>query len=65
MHLHHEGLIIGVQCPLIICRGHIRTSKDSLQISLWLMVYVKMDILVKFLHFCLHFGCNFKGLKMD
>ena len=27
MHLHHEGSMIGVQCQLMICRGHIRTSK--------------------------------------
>ena len=27
MHLDHEGLMIGVQCQLMICRGHIRASK--------------------------------------
>ena len=27
MHLHHEGLMIEVQCYLMICRGHIRASK--------------------------------------
>ena len=32
MHLYQEGLIIGVQYPLIISRGHIRASKDALQI---------------------------------
>ena len=29
MHLHHEGLMIGVQCQLMICRGHIRVSKGT------------------------------------
>ena len=29
MHLHHEGLMIGVQCQLIICRGHISPSKGA------------------------------------
>ena len=48
MHLHHEGPMIWVQFELMICRGHIRASKDALQNF----------------HFCLHFGCNFKGLKM-
>ena len=46
MHLHHEGSVIRVHCQLMICRGHIRASKDVLQIFLWLMV--KIDILVKF-----------------
>ena len=27
MHLHHEESMIGVQCQLMICRGHIRASK--------------------------------------
>ena len=35
--LHHEGSMIGVQCQLMICRGHIRASKGALQIFLWLM----------------------------
>ena len=30
----HEGLMIGVQCQLMICRGHIRASKGTFQI-LW------------------------------
>ena len=32
MHLHHEGSMIGVQCQLMICRGHIRASKGIFQI---------------------------------
>ena len=31
MCLHHEGLMIGVQCQLMICRGHIRASKGPFQ----------------------------------
>ena len=31
MRLHHKGLIIGVQCQLMIRRGHIRASKDIFQ----------------------------------
>ena len=48
MHLHHEGSMIGVQCRLMICRGHIRASKGTFKIFLWLTVAVKIDILVKF-----------------
>ena len=33
-----EGSMIGVQCQLMICRGHIRASKGALQIFLCLMV---------------------------
>ena len=38
MHLHHEGLMIRVQCQLMICRGHIRASMDALKVFLQLMV---------------------------
>ena len=38
MHLHHEGSMIRVHCQLMICRGHIRESKDALQIFLRLTV---------------------------
>ena len=31
MHLHHEMSMIGVQCQLMICRGHIRASKGTFQ----------------------------------
>ena len=48
MRLHHEGSMIGVQCQLMICRGHIRASKGAFKIFLWLTVAVKIDILVKF-----------------
>ena len=36
MHLHHEWSMIGIQCYLMICRGHIRSSKGAFQIFLWL-----------------------------
>ena len=32
MRLDHEGLMIGVQYQLMICRGHIRASKGTFQI---------------------------------
>ena len=32
MNLHHEQSMIGVQCQLMICRGHIRASKGVFQI---------------------------------
>ena len=38
MHLDHEGLMIEVQCQLMICRGHIGASTGALQIFLWLTV---------------------------
>ena len=38
MCLDHEGSMIGVQCQLMICRGHIRASKGTFQIFLLLMV---------------------------
>ena len=62
MRLDHEGLMIGVQCQLMICRGHIRASKGTFQIFLWLMVLWQIDIFVQFLHFGLHFKSNLKGL---
>ena len=31
MRLDHEGLMKGVQCQLMICRGHIRASKGTFQ----------------------------------
>ena len=48
MRLDHEGSMIGVQCPLKICRGHIRASKGTFQFFLWLMVLWQIDILVQF-----------------
>ena len=30
--LPHEGSMIGVQCQLVICRGHIRASQGTFQI---------------------------------
>ena len=64
MNLHHEELMIEVQCQLIICRGHIRASKSALQIFLWLIVLCENGHFSQILHFCLHFRCDFKGLKM-
>ena len=32
MCLDREGSMIGVQCQLMICRGHIRASKGTFQI---------------------------------
>ena len=65
MHLHHEGLMIGVQCQLMICRGHIRASKDGC-ISNFFMVdsCVANWHLSQILHFGLHFKSNLKGLSM-
>ena len=48
MHLDHEGLMIGVQCQLMICRGHISASKGTFQIILWFTVLWQIDILVQF-----------------
>ena len=48
MRLDHEGSMIGVQCQLMICRGHIRVSKETFQIFLWLTVLCQIDILVQF-----------------
>ena len=31
MRLDHEGSMIGVQCQLMIYRGHIRASKGTFQ----------------------------------
>ena len=46
MCLHHEGSMIGVQCQLMICRGHIRAFKGTFQIFLCLTVLWQIDILV-------------------
>ena len=48
MRLDHEGSMIGVQCQLMIYGGHIRASKATFQIFLWLMVLWQIDILVQF-----------------
>ena len=42
MRLHHEGLMIGVQCQLMICRGDIRASKGTFQIFCGLWFYGKL-----------------------
>ena len=48
MCLQHEGSMIGLQCQLMICRGHIRVCKDAFIIFLWLTVLCKIDILMQF-----------------
>ena len=51
MRLHHEGSMIGVQCQLMICRGHIRASKGALQVFLWLTVVSENLHFSQILHF--------------
>ena len=48
MRLDNEGSMIGVQCQLMICRGHIRASKGTFQILLCLTVLWQIDILLQF-----------------
>ena len=48
MRLDHEGSMIGVQCQLMIYRGHIRASKGTFQNFLWLTILWQIDILVQF-----------------
>ena len=38
MRLHCEGSMIRVHCQLMICTGHIRTSKGTFKIFLRLTV---------------------------
>ena len=38
MYLDHKGLMIEVQCQLMISKGYVRLSNSTLQIFLWLMV---------------------------
>ena len=61
MRLDHEGSMIGVQCRLMIYRGHIRASKGTFQIFLWLTILWQIDF-SSILHFGLHFNLNLKGL---
>ena len=58
----HKGSMIGVQCQLMICRGHIRASKGTFQIFLWLMVLWQIGHLSNISHFGLHLRSNLKGL---
>ena len=55
--------MIGVQCQLMICRGHIRASEGALQIFLWLTVVWQIDILVEFCTFVFIFAAIGKGHK--
>ena len=61
MRLHHEKVDDTGSMSLMICRGHIRASKGTFQIFLWLTVLWQIDILVKFCTFGLHFKSNLKG----
>ena len=40
----HEESMIGVQCHLMICRGHIRACQGTFQIFLRLTVIWQIDI---------------------
>ena len=51
MHLHHEGSMIRVQCQLMICRGHIRTSKGAFKNFLHLTVVCENGHFSQILHF--------------
>ena len=42
MHLHHEWSMIGIQCQLLICRGHIRVSKVHFKFFCGLQFYGKL-----------------------
>ena len=48
MRLDHEGVNDRGSMSLMICRGHIRASKGTFQIFLWLTVLWQIDILVQF-----------------
>ena len=39
----HPGSMIGIQCQLVICRGHIRASQGTFQIFLRLTVLWQID----------------------
>ena len=64
MDLHHEGSIIGIQCQLMICRGHIRASKDAFQIFFMVNGSMANVHLSQILHYDLHFKLNLKGSEM-
>ena len=49
---------------LMICRGHIRASKGTFQIFLWLMVLWLIDILVQFCTLVLNSSQISKGHKL-
>ena len=61
MHLDHEGSMIGLQCQLMICRGHIRASKGTFQIFFVADSSMANWHFSSILHFCLHFNSNLKG----
>ena len=53
-----EGSMIGVQCQLMICRGHTRASKGALQIFSMITGSVWKLISKSNIGLCLHFGCD-------
>ena len=51
MHLHHEGSMIRLHCQLMVCRGHIRTTKGALKFFLQLTVVSENCHFSQILHF--------------
>ena len=62
--LPHEGSMIGVQCQLVICRGHIRLSKWHISNISMVDGSLANWLLSHNLHFGLHFRSNLKGSLM-
>ena len=63
VQLHHEGLMIGFNVNWWFVKDR-RASKGALKFFQWLTVLCENGHFSQILHFCLHFGCDFKGLKM-
>ena len=63
MHLHHERLMIRVQCQSMICGGHIKASKGALQIFLWFTVLFENLCFSQILHFVFILAVISKGQK--
>ena len=62
MCLHHEGSMIGVQCQLMICRGHIRVSKGTFQKKIAVDSSMEKLMFKSKFSLCLHFSCHLTGL---
>ena len=56
MRLDHEQSMIGVQCQLMICRGHIRASKGTFQMFFVVDGSLANGHFSSILHFDLHFS---------
>ena len=56
-----KGAMIGVQCQLMICKGHIGVSKGTFQIFFMVDGYLANWHLSHILHFGLHLRSNLKG----